>query len=109
MSESKMSALVVTSKEGEGVSRAMKVCNVLARQGDVGLLFVGDGVYSLLAESQTYTQIKKNRGVACLYACLPDIEARGLAGKVGGEVSCVGYEEIVDLLLESCGKVVSYI
>ena len=104
-----MSSLVVTSKRGAGVSRVIKLCKYLARQGDVGLLFITDGVYSLLADSRTYRQIKQNCSAARLYACLPDIEARGLSEKVGSDVSCVGYEEIVDLLLDAYARVVSYI
>ncbi|MGY0219941.1 sulfurtransferase complex subunit TusB [Endozoicomonadaceae bacterium StTr2] len=67
----------------------LKNCLQVAREGQA-LLFIEDGVYSLLKTENDLSDFK-------LYALAPDVEARGLQARVPEHVTLVSYAEFVTL------------
>jgi len=79
--------------------------------GDSGsaILFVGDGVYSLVRGSESSSALQRPGLHVKLFGCRRDIESRGLTTKLIPESSVVDYDQMVGLLMQSYSRVVSYL
>ena len=80
-------------------ARSLESCLRLAKDGQA-LLLTEDGVYAAtpgFAESSGLAQAAKRLKV---YALQPDLEARGMAGKLIEGVATIDYGGFVDLVVE---------
>lgn len=104
------STLILTSKVASDSRRLLALAEGLATKGEqVGVLFVGDGVYSLVKDSESLATINKIGSSLRLFAAEQDVEARGLKGRVAHEAKVVDYDRMVKLIMREYGKVVSYL
>ena len=104
--------LIMTSKApgDPELERAVALAKLLADGGNaVAILFVGDGVYSLISGAVPSVDGSSIGPNVKRFACLPDIRARGLSDKILSEVRAVSYDEIVDLIMEEYSSVISYL
>ncbi len=77
-------------------------CLRVAKGGDI--LLVEDAIYASVSGGAFESKIREAMGRFKVYALLPDIEARGLSGRVMEGVTAVGYDGFVDLVAanENC-------
>jgi len=102
--------LVVTSKAPGNPehNRVFDLAKEIARGGiEVGVLFVGDGGYSLFPGAEGESALSDAR--VKLFASVADLEKRNLKEKVIRSVQAVSYEKIVDLVMKEYNNVVSYL
>ena len=103
-------SLIVTSKAPGNPehNRVFDLAREIARGGsEIGVLFVGDGVYSLFPGAEGQAALSET-GVK-LFASLADLERRNLKEKVVRSVQAVSYEKIVDLVMKEYSNVISYL
>ena len=101
--------LIVTSRIAAGSPRLVELVRQLQNEGqDVAILFVGDGVYSLVEGSASSSILQPMAPSLGLLGCKNDVESRGIAGKVTTEPSIVDYDKIVELIMEEYSRVLSY-
>ncbi len=102
--------IILTSKlagESEGL---LDVADLIARAGTrVGILFAGDGVYSLVEGSKSLRALSDHDPSIILYCCSLDAQARGIGQKVAANVKSVDYDQMVELFMHGFSKVVSYL
>jgi tRNA 2-thiouridine synthesizing protein B len=79
---------------------ALEACLRLARPGSV-LLLIEDGVYAATRGNAAETSLKQAMAQLKVYALAPDLEARGVAGRVMEGIQLVDYGGFVDL---ACGQ-----
>ena len=92
------------------LGHAVGLARLLADGGQtVAILFVGDGVYSLVAGADSSIDASLRGSSVKRFACLPDLMARGLSNTISPEVRAVDYEGIVDLAMEEYSSVLSYL
>ncbi|HMO45006.1 MAG TPA: sulfurtransferase complex subunit TusB [Rubrivivax sp.] len=74
-------------------------CLRLARPGHA-LLLTEDGVLAAAQAMAAASGVAAALATLKIYVLQPDVEARGLAGKLIGGVTAVGYDGFVDLVAE---------
>lgn len=80
-------------------SNAFDICLGYAKEGSTVLL-IEDGVYAATTGTSAADKIKNASGVT--FAVLgPDLQARGLEGKLADGIKVVDYEGFVNLAAES--------
>ncbi len=75
----------------------LQSCLRVAQPGSAVLL-IEDGVYGASAGEATESALRGARGKLRFYALAPDIEARGMQGRVVQGVELVDYAGFVDLV-----------
>jgi len=80
-------------------TRTLESCLRLAKPGQA-LLLIEDAVYAATAVGAASSGLDKAAQKLKVYALQPDVEARGLAGKVIDGVTAVDYGGFVDLVAE---------
>jgi tRNA 2-thiouridine synthesizing protein B len=80
-------------------TNALASCLRLARPGQA-LLLIEDGIYAATAGGAAGSGIHEAIKQLAVYALLPDVQARGMAGKLVDGVTAVGYDGFVDLVAE---------
>ena len=81
-------------------SGALASCLRLAQPG-AALLLIEDAVYAATAASEMIAALAPLK----VYALQPDVDARGMAGKLADGVTAVDYGGFVDLVAEhSCNQ-----
>jgi tRNA 2-thiouridine synthesizing protein B len=78
---------------------ALASCLRLAKDGSA-LLLTEDAVYAATAAGAASSGIAGALKRLQVHVLLPDVEARGMAGKLIDGVKCVGYDGFVDLVTE---------
>jgi sulfur relay protein TusB/DsrH len=82
-----------------------EIVGALKGQGvDVDILLAQDGVYMADKGCIYVDELKE---VGNVHALAPHIEERGISGRLAVKVNEVGYEQIVDLVMEKYDKVIS--
>jgi tRNA 2-thiouridine synthesizing protein B len=74
-------------------------CLRLAKAGQA-LLLTEDAVYAATQAGAESSGIAAALAKMKVYALLPDVEARGMSGKLADGVTAVGYDGFVDLVVE---------
>ncbi len=91
-------ALLHTVNKSPFESSTFNVCLGLAKKGSTVLLFE-DGVYAATTGHSVAEKIKHASGIS--FAVLgPDLQARGLEGKLADGIKVVDYEGFVNLVAE---------
>lgn len=80
-------------------SQSLRSCLRLAKPGQA-LLLIEDAVYAASAASATEAGVAEAVTRLKVYALQPDVEARGMAGKLIGGVMAIDYAGFVDLVAE---------
>jgi sulfur relay protein TusB/DsrH len=80
---------------------------LVAEDPRIGLLFTGDGVFSLVEGSRSRVALSYCPSIE-LFGCRQDIEARGIGERIQEGVRKVNYEQIVELVMADFAKTVSY-
>ena len=104
--------LIITSKApgNPEQGRVMSLAQAIAESGrEVGVLFVGDGVYSLVPGALPSGQVAPSRTQVKLFASLPDLEERGMSSRVPQGVQVVDHDQMVDLIMDEYSNVLSYL
>jgi len=102
--------IILTSKvAAEGGGLLMLADSLVSGDGSPGILFVGDGVYSLLEGSESQRILTSRHPSLKLFGCREDLQARGIADKVSWPAEILDYEGIVRLIMRHASKVVSYL
>lgn len=78
---------------------ALEACLRLAQPGSA-LLLIEDGVYAATRGSAAEASLKEAMARVKVYALKPDLEARGVAGRVMDGIQLVDYGGFVDLACE---------
>ena len=78
---------------------SLQTCLKYARQGSAVLL-IEDGVYAAARDTAVSKQMQEALKRVAIYALKPDVEARGMQGRVMDGVRLVDYEGFVDLVVE---------
>jgi tRNA 2-thiouridine synthesizing protein B len=78
---------------------ALEACLRLARPGSA-LLLIEDGVYAATRGSAVEASLKEAMARVKVYALGPDLEARGVAGRVMDGIQLVDYGGFVQLACE---------
>jgi tRNA 2-thiouridine synthesizing protein B len=78
---------------------ALASCLRLAKDGQA-LLLTEDGIYAATAANAAASGVTAAAGRLKVYALQPDVEARGMAGKLAAGVTPVDYNGFVDLVVE---------
>jgi tRNA 2-thiouridine synthesizing protein B len=78
---------------------ALASCLRLARPGQA-LLLTEDAVYAATRGEAGAAGLANALAQLKVYVLLPDVEARGMAGKLVDGVTAVGYDGFVDLVTE---------
>ena len=78
---------------------AFETCLKYAKQGSAVLL-IEDGVYAAAKGTAASKQLQDAMKTVPIYALKPDIEARGMQGRVLDGVKLVDYGGFVDLVAE---------
>ena len=80
-------------------SRTLESCLRLAQPGSA-LLLIEDGVYAATQGNADGAALRAACGRLQVYALQPDVQARGMDGKLLDGVTAVGYDGFVDLVTE---------
>ena len=80
-------------------SNALQSCLRLAKAGHA-LLLIEDGVYAATRGGAATSGIAEAAKQLKVYALQPDVDARGMAGKLVDGVTAVDYAGFVDLVVE---------
>ena len=80
-------------------TNALQSCLRLAKQGHA-LLLIEDAVYAATAAGADSAGLADVLATLKVYALQPDIDARGMAGKVVDGVKAIDYAGFVDLVAE---------
>ena len=92
-------ALLHTVNKSPLESSSFDICLGYAKEGSTVLL-IEDGVYAATTGTSAADKIKNASGVT--FAVLgPDLQARGLEGKLADGIKVVDYEGFVNLVAES--------
>ena len=78
---------------------SLQSCLRLAKDGHA-LLLTEDAVYAATAHAADSSGIADALARLKVYVLLPDVEARGMAGKLAEGIHTVGYDGFVDLVAE---------
>ncbi|MGE5130500.1 MAG: sulfurtransferase complex subunit TusB [Sphingomonadaceae bacterium] len=78
---------------------ALEACLRLAQPGSA-LLLIEDGVYAATRGSAAEASLKQAMARVKVYALKPDLEARGVAGRVMDGIQLVDFGGFVDLACE---------
>jgi tRNA 2-thiouridine synthesizing protein B len=78
---------------------ALASCLRLAQDG-ASLLLTEDGIYAATKAAATASGIAAAAGRMKVYALQPDVDARGMAGKLMDGITAVDYAGFVDLVAE---------
>jgi len=78
---------------------ALASCLRLAQDG-AALLLTEDGIYAATKAAAAASGIAAASGRLKVYALQPDVEARGMAGKMADGITAVDYAGFVDLVVE---------
>ncbi len=76
---------------------ALATCLRLAQDGHA-LLLIEDGIYAATASAATASGVAAALARLKVYALQPDIDARGMAGRLVDGVTAVDYAGFVDLV-----------
>ncbi|KPK71639.1 MAG: sulfur relay protein TusB [Acidithiobacillales bacterium SM23_46] len=74
-------------------------CLAHARKGDAVLL-IEDGVYAAMKGTAPAKKLEQAAKAVAIYVLQPDVEARGIAGRIMDGVKLVDYAGFVDLAAE---------
>lgn len=80
-------------------TRTLESCLAMAQPGSAVLL-IEDGVYAATAGSAGQGRIREAAATLKFYALQPDMDARGVTGKLIDGVTLVDYGGFVDLAVE---------
>ncbi|MBL8348753.1 MAG: sulfurtransferase complex subunit TusB [Burkholderiaceae bacterium] len=80
-------------------TRSLESCLRLSRPGQ-SLLLIEDAVYAATRAAAASSGIAEAATRLKVYALAPDVEARGMAGKLVDGVTAVDYGGFVDLVVE---------
>ena len=80
-------------------TNSLQSCLRLARPGHA-LLLIEDAVYAATAAGAESAGLGEALNQLKVYALQPDVEARGMAGKLAGGVTAIDYGGFVDLVAE---------
>jgi tRNA 2-thiouridine synthesizing protein B len=80
-------------------TRTLDSCLRIAQPGDA-LLLIEDGVYGATLGTAAESAVRQACGSLKVYALQPDLEARGVAGKLIEGITPVDYGGFVDLTIE---------
>lgn len=78
---------------------ALLSCLNHCKPGDAVLL-IEDGIYGALAASSVADTVREAATDVAIFALEGDVKARGIGGKLMGEVETVGYDGFVDLVVD---------
>ena len=78
---------------------ALASCLRLAKDGQA-LLLTEDGIYAATAAAAAASGIAAATGRLKVYALQPDVQARGMAGKLAANITAIDYAGFVDLVAE---------
>jgi sulfur relay protein TusB/DsrH len=106
--------LVVTGRRADQSGHLLEYLDDLVkREGEeeVSLLFICDGVYSLVRGSFAWKLLEGRESSRFkIYGSLEDLQFRGLSGELLAEqVRAVDYEGIVGLIMGETDKAISYV
>ena len=101
--------IVVTSRLAARDPRLLDWAEPLPGDSVSAILFVGDGVYSLVMGSESSSALRRLGGRVKLFGCRHDVESRGLGGRVVPESAIVDFNQMVDLLMKGYSRVVNYL
>ena len=100
---------MITSRMADASPRLLELVKHIQKEDqDAAILFVGDGVYSIVEGSASHSMLLPMAPLT-VFGCKSDIEIRGIAGKVPPGTSIVDYDKIVELIMEGYSRVVSYL
>ena len=77
----------------------LETCLSMAQPGNA-LLLIEDGVYAATVGSAMETPLRQACATLKIYALQPDLDARGMTGKLIDGVTLVDYGGFVDLTVE---------
>jgi tRNA 2-thiouridine synthesizing protein B len=80
-------------------THSLQSCLRLARAGDA-LLLIEDGVYAVTLGGAASAGMVETANRLKVYALQPDLDARGMGGKLMAGVTAVDYGGFVDLVAE---------
>jgi tRNA 2-thiouridine synthesizing protein B len=78
---------------------SLETCLAHAQAGGA-ILLIEDGIYGALEGTTISAKVKEVMRKAPVYALAPDVEARGMAGRLIAGVKLVDYSGFVDLVAE---------
>jgi tRNA 2-thiouridine synthesizing protein B len=78
---------------------AFESCLRHAKKG-AAVLFIEDGIYAALKGTQASAQVQAAMKDVTFYVLQPDVEARGMSGRVLDGVKTVDYGGFVDLTVQ---------
>ncbi len=78
---------------------ALQTCLRMAQPGHA-LLLIEDAIYAASLAGAESAGLKQALGQLKVYALQPDVEARGMAGKLSDGVTAIDYAGFVDLVAE---------
>ncbi len=81
------------------LSMTLQSCLRLARHGHA-LLLIEDAIYAATQAGAALSGLASAVTTLKVYALQPDVEARGMAGKLAGGVAAIDYAGFVDLVAE---------
>ncbi len=103
-------ALIITSRTAASSPQLVELVKRLPDgQREAAILFVGDGVYSLVEGSAGRSALGSLTPSVSLFGCKSDVESRGIGEKLSPESSVVDYDQILELIMERYSMVVSYL
>ena len=80
-------------------TRTLESCLRLAKDGST-LLLIEDGIYAATSGGAASSGLAQAATRLKVYALQPDVEARGMSGKLIDGVSSIDYGGFVDLVVE---------
>lgn len=101
--------ITVTSKVAAQSPRLLEWAEPLSGESDSAILFVGDGVYSLVRGSDSSSALRRLGPRVKLFGCRQDVESRGLGDRLLPEASVVDFDQMVELLMKDYSRVVNYL
>jgi len=78
---------------------ALQSCLEHAKPGSA-ILLMEDAIYGASTGTTASDMVKAAMSNVTIYALQPDVDARGMAGKVMDGIKLIGYGEFVDLVTE---------
>ena len=78
---------------------SLDTCLRMAQPGNA-LLLIEDGIYAATQGSAAEARIRQACTTLKVYALQPDMDARGVTGKLIDGVTLIGYDGFVDLAVE---------
>lgn len=98
-----MSVMICTTLPGNNENRRKELASLVrslaGREGEVAILFYGDGVYNLLDDTEAAKEVFSLP--ATVYAIEEDLVARGVSPRLACQAKAVDYREAVRLVFKA--------